>query len=107
MDLLNDLRVAHRVSSKTERDQQLMQIDQGRQRHSWLAKLHTQAGDRVQHPGRHPHDDTGSYFDMDNVASNSLLAAFPAQTTSVEWMPTIVNDNKLRSVCRMTCDLAG
>lgn len=103
MVLLSELRVAHRVSSETERDQQVMQIDQCRQCCAWLAKsLHSQAGDWVQHPGGHRHDDTGHYFDMDNVTSSSPLAAFLAQTTPIEWMPTIMNDDFFADMCRMT-----
>jgi hypothetical protein len=42
---------------------------------------------------------------MENLFTPSFQSLANAQALPMQRMPTIVNDNKLRSVCRMTCDL--
>jgi len=102
MVLLGDIRVVHGVSPETERDQQVAQIHQCRQSHTWFAKLHPETGDRVQHPSRHYHDDAWCHFDMDRLTSDSLFAVFSTQPVPIKWMPAIVNDRFLPDMGRMT-----
>jgi len=42
---------------------------------------------------------------MDNLFTPSSSSLANTQPLPMQRMPTIVNDNKLQSVCRMTCDL--
>jgi hypothetical protein len=100
--LLDDIRVVHGVSPETESDQEVVQINHCRQSHTWLAKLHPEAGDWIQHPSRQYHDDAGRHFDVDRPTVSSLLATFAAQPVPIKWMPTIVNDHFLPDMGRIT-----
>jgi hypothetical protein len=103
--LLDDIRVVHGVSPETESDQEVVQIDHCRQSHTWLAKLHPETGDRIQHPSRQYHDDAGRHLDVEHLTVSSLLATFSPQPVPVEGMPTIVNDHFLPDMGRITLRL--
>jgi hypothetical protein len=65
---------------------------------------HRRAYRRVAHPRGNPPRYVGTNLKMDNLFCTSSQPLDNTQALSMQWMPTIVNDNKLRSVCRMTCD---
>jgi hypothetical protein len=90
------------ASPETLRGQQMMQIDQRRDRHARGADLHPRASDRVQHPARHHRDDAGRRLDVDNLAASPLLAVVPPQSPTMQRMPAIVDDHLMPDMGRMT-----
>ena len=66
-----------------------------------LAHPHGGAGGRVDHPRRHDRDDAGSYLNMDDLTVSALLAVMLTQSSSVQRMPPIANDNLIPDMGRM------
>ncbi len=66
---------------------------------------HGRAYRRVAHPQGDSPRDARTNFKMDNLFTPSSSSLANTQPLPMQRMPTIVNDNKLQSVCRMTCDL--
>jgi len=81
-----------------------MQLGQRRDGHARRADLHARAGDRVQHPGGDHHDDARRHLDMNHVAASASLTVVPAQPASAQRMPSIVNDDLLPDMGRMTLE---
>ena len=68
-----------------------MQIDQSGRGNARCAKHHPRAGERIQHPGRHRNDFTWRDLDVDQVASNALLAVMPTNATAKQRMPSVMD----------------
>jgi hypothetical protein len=72
--LLGDVPITPEASSETAFDQQMMQLDECRERHPGRADRHPGAGDRIQHPRRHHRDDTGRRLDVNKATGDTLHA---------------------------------
>jgi len=79
-----------------------VQIRQSRDRDTGHADLHVRAGNCIQHPGRDHCHHTGRYFDMDHVTAGAALATLPTQMAPVQRMPSIMDDDLLPDMGRMT-----
>jgi hypothetical protein len=65
--LLNDDRIAQGASSETALDQQLMQLNQCRDRDARCAQCHSGAGGGIEHPCRHHDDHAGRHLDVNDL----------------------------------------
>ena len=99
------MRVALEVCPETKRGQQAVQVGQRRERSAGWADLHARTGDRVQHPGRHHHDNARRHFDMNHVITGSALTVVTAQSAPVKRVPPVVDDDLLPDMGRMTLGL--
>jgi hypothetical protein len=97
-----DGRVALEFCPETKRGQQAVQVRQSRDRDTRRTDLHVCAGNCVQHPGRDHCHHTGRYFDMDHVTAGAALATVPTQLASIKRMPSIMDDDLLLDMGRMT-----
>ena len=86
--------------------QSAAQLAQGVNRDLRRAYGHDRADRRVAHPHGNPPRYVRTNLKMDNLFSTSSQPLDNAQALSMQRVPTILNHNKLRSVCRMPCDLA-
>ena len=100
--LLNAVRVVPGFSSKAERNEQIVQINQSRRCNARGAGLHPGAGDRVQHPSRDDGNDTGRCLDVNYVTNGPSLTVMTPDTTSIQWMPPVMDDDFLPDMGRMT-----
>jgi hypothetical protein len=80
----------------------MMQVDQRRHSHARRADLHSGAGDRIKHPCRHHGNDAGRRFDVNEMTGEALFAVMPPDATPRERVPTVVNDDLLPDMGRMT-----
>ena len=100
--LLDDDRIVPGASSETAPDQQVMQLNQCRQRHARRAEPHPGAGDRIQDP-RCGHDDhAGRRLEVDNSAGFTLLAALAPDAVAIQGVPAIMDLDLLPDMGRMT-----
>ncbi len=102
MLLLGDVRTAPGASPGTTLDQQLVQVSEGRHRHTRRAELHPGAGDRVEHPRRDDRDHAWRHFDVHEATGETILVVVPPDTPPVQRMPTVVNHDLLPDMGRMT-----
>jgi hypothetical protein len=100
--LLDGVRVVRGFSSKTERNKQIVQIDQRRRRSPGGTDLHSDAGDRVQHPRRNHCHYTGSRLDMDEVTRSPSLTVMAPEATPIKRMPLVMDNDFLLDMGRMT-----
>lgn len=100
--LLGDDRVARGASPQSKSGQQIMKLDQSRNRHARRTETHARTGHRVQHPRRESDDDARRRLHMDKAPCPSIFAVVPSQAATKERMPAIVDDNFLPDMGRMT-----
>ena len=102
MLLLGDVRTAPGASPGTTLDQQLVQVSERRHRHARWAKLHPDAGDRVEHPRRDDRDHAWRRLDVHEATGKTILVVVPPDTPPVQRMPAVVNYDLLPDMGRMT-----
>ena len=100
--LLGDVGVVRGASSETLRDQQVVQVDQGRERHARGADRQPGAGERIEHPCRHHRDHAGGRLDVDELTRCAPLAVKSTDAAPGERMPAVVDDDFLPDMGRMT-----
>jgi hypothetical protein len=100
--LLDDVGAVHGASSETLRDQQVVQIRQGCERHARRADLHLGADDRIQHPRRHHGDHPGRHFNVDHLPRCAMLAVVPTEAPPEQRVPPVVDHHLLPDMGRMT-----
>jgi hypothetical protein len=100
--LLDDGRIALGASSETALDQQMMQLDQRRYRHTRRAERHSSAHGRIQHPCRHDDDHAGRHLDVNDLAADAPFNILPAKAAPVECVPPVTNFDLLPDMGRMT-----
>jgi hypothetical protein len=100
--LLDDVRVVPGFSSKAERNEQIVQINQSRRCNARSADLHSGAGDRVQHPSRDDGNYTGRCLDVNYVTNGPSLTVMTPDTTPIKWMPPVMDDDFLPDMGTMT-----
>jgi hypothetical protein len=100
--LLDDVRVVPGFSSKAERNEQIVQIDQRGPCNPRGADFHPGAGNRVQHPCRDDRNHTGCRLDMDDVTNGPPLTVMAVDAAPIQRMPPVVNNNFLPDMGRMT-----
>jgi len=66
------------------------------------ADLHSGAGNRIQHPGRHNDHHTRRRLDVNSLTRCAMLAVGTTNAVPVERMPAVVNNNILPDMGRMT-----
>ena len=71
--LLDDGRIVQAASSETALDQQVMQVNQRRDRHARRADRHPGAGGSIQHPCRHHDDHAGRDLDVNDITASPPL----------------------------------
>ncbi len=79
-----------------------MQVGQRTDRSAGRADLHARTGGRVQHPGRHHHDNAWCRFDMNHIITGPALTVVTAQPAPVKRVPPVVDDDLLPDMGRMT-----
>ncbi len=102
MLLLGDVRTAPGASPGTTLDQQLVQVSEGRHRHTRRAELHPGAGDRVEHPRRHDRGHAGRHLDVHEATGETILAVVPPDAPPVQRMLAVVSHDLLPDMGRMT-----
>lgn len=105
MLLLDDGRIVRGASPGTALDQQTMQADQRRYRHTRKTDGHPGTGDRIQHPGRHYDNDAGRRLDMDKLAASALFTVLPPDPTTMQRVPTVMDLDLCPDMGRMTQQL--
>jgi hypothetical protein len=80
----------------------VVQIEQRRQRNPRGTDLHSRAGGRLQHPGRHDRDDARRRLDVHDLAISAPFAVLQPDATPMKRMPAIVNHTELPDMGRMT-----
>jgi hypothetical protein len=90
--LLDDVRVVPAFSSKTERNEQIVQINQRGRRNPGDADLHPDADGRVQHPCRNDRNYTGRGLDMDDVTRCPSFTVMPPDTAPIKRMPSVMGN---------------
>lgn len=99
--LLNDARIVRGASSKAALNQQSVQFDKCRHRHTRCADLHASASDRIQHPGRYHAHHAGRRLDVNKLPGGALLAVSPPYTATVKRMPLVMDLELLADMGRM------
>jgi hypothetical protein len=100
--LPDDVRFVPGVSPETERDQQVVQVGQRGRRNTGCLDLHPGTGDGIQHPCREDGDHARHGLDMHYVAIGSSLFILRADTAAMQRVPTIVDNDFLPDMGRMT-----
>jgi hypothetical protein len=90
------------ASPETKCSEHMMQVGQRGDRHPRLAHLHGRASGNVEHPRRDDCNDPWRYLNMDDLAVASLLAVLPPQSSSVQWVPSIADNDFIPDMGRMT-----
>jgi hypothetical protein len=75
------------------------QLDQAGDRDLGATRCDRRTGSGIAHPGRDLARQTRPYLDVEDLAPGTSLPAVDANPLTVERMPGIRHDNKLRSVC--------
>jgi hypothetical protein len=70
-----------------------------------VAQTHPAARDRIEHPRGHHDDVPGIGLDVNELARGAHLAVVAANSTTVEWMPAILDHDGLPDMGRMTVRL--
>ena len=78
-----------------------MQIHESVHGEARCAEGHSRADTGVDHPVWQDRDNAGCHLDMDHPATGTLFAVLHAQSSTVQWVPTIVNLNFLPDMGRM------
>lgn len=103
--LLDDGRIVQGASSETAFDQETMQLNQCRHRHTRRAEPHARAGGRIEHPCRHHDDHAGRYLDVNDLAADAALHILEPNAAPMERVPRIVDLDFLPDMGRMTGSL--
>lgn len=101
MLLLRDLKVARRASPKSAFHEKCVQLPQGAYGNARFAKFHACAESGISHPGRQRRDYTWSNFNMKYITIAAATLLVQSQTTTVVWMPSIVDFDLLPDMGRM------
>jgi len=86
-------------------DKQLMQFNQGRDRHPRRPQLHPGASGGVEHPGRYDQDVAGSHLNMNNFTDRAPLDVSSSDLAPIQRVPAIMDLNFLPDMGRMTARL--
>lgn len=86
-------------------DKQLMQFNQGRDRHPRRPQLHPGASGGVEHPGRYDQDVAGSHLNMNNFTDRAPLDVLSSDLAPIQRVPAIMDLNFLPDMGRMTARL--
>jgi len=86
-------------------DKQLMQFNQGRDRHPRRSQLHPGTSGGIEHPCRDDHDVAGRHLDMNNLAAGAPLDVLASNSPPIQRMPAVMNLNLLPDMGRMTVRL--
>jgi hypothetical protein len=86
-------------------DKQLMQFNQGRDRHPRRPQLHPGTSGGIEHPCRDDHDVAGCHLDMNNLAAGAPLDVLLSNPPPIQRMPAVMNLNLLPDMGRMTVRL--
>jgi len=100
--LLNDGRTVLGASPETASDEQLMQLDQARDRHPRRPEPHPGADGRIEHPCRHHDDHARRHLDMNDVTAGPPLGRLTSNTPAMERVPAVMNFDVLPDMGRMT-----
>ena len=79
-----------------------MEIAERGERDARRAELLPGTGDGIEHPRRDNNDHARRHLDMDDRPRPPVLAALPSQTTPVQRMPAVVDDDFLPDMGRMS-----
>ena len=96
---------AVRGKPRFERDQQLVQVDERADRDLGHADLEAGAEDGVELPGRQHGDDAGHQLDMHELARCAPLALDAPRSLPEQRMPSIMDNDILPDMGRMTVRL--
>ena len=99
--LLDGCESTSRSLPETALGQQSIKIDEARYRNARFTHLHAGAKRPVQHPFCDLNDFAGSDLDPHNGTAGTILATFVPKTTTVKWVPTIMNLYHLPDMGRM------
>jgi hypothetical protein len=100
---LDDALIARGASPETAFDQQMVELDQRRYRHSRRAdNRHAGAGEGIQHPCRNRRDHARHRLDMNDQAGDTLFAIMTSKPAPMERMPAVVDLNFLTDMGRMS-----
>ena len=100
--LLDDVGIVRRACPQTAFNEQVLQVDQPRNRSARCADLHGRADDRVQHPRCYDRDYAGRHLNVDDAPRGALLDAALLDWPPVQRMPTVMNLDFLPDMGRMT-----
>src|SRR5919106_4925878 len=79
-----------------------MELAEHGQRDVGYAELLSGTGDGIEHPRRDNNDHARFHLDVDDRPRPAVLAALPSQTTPVQRMPAVVDDDFLPDMGRMS-----
>jgi hypothetical protein len=79
-----------------------MQVSQCRDRNARLAKRHSGAGSRIQHPRRQDNHHAGCHLDMDDLAGVTPFRDLQSNSPPMQSVPAVTNFNFLPDMGRMT-----
>jgi len=100
---LDDVRIVPGASSETAFDQQMMKVEQRRDRYAWLAdRRHAGADHRIQHPRGDRRDHAGHQLDVNEPTGKALLAVMPPDTPPKKRVPAVMDLNFPADMGRMT-----
>jgi hypothetical protein len=100
---LDDVRIVPGGSSETAFDQQMMKVEQRRDRYAWLAdRRHADADHRIQHPRGDRRNHAGHRLDVNKPLGKALLAVMPPDTAPKQRVPAVMNLNFPADMGRMT-----
>lgn len=101
MLLPRDLKVAGRASPKSAVHEKCMQVPQGAYGNARFAKFHACAESGISHPGRQRRDYAWSNFNMQYITLTTASLLVQSQTTTIVWMPSIMDFDLLPDMGRM------
>lgn len=73
--------------------------------HLWVAEAHPAARDLIKHPRRQRDDVAGFGLHVYELTQRPLLAVLAANTSPIEWMPSILDHDGLPDMGTMTVRL--
>ena len=79
-----------------------MEIAERGERDAGWAELLSGTGDGIEHPRRDNNDHARLHLDMHDRPRPAVLAALPPQTTPIQRMPAVVDDDFLPDMGRMS-----
>jgi hypothetical protein len=99
---LDDVRIVPGASSETAFDQQMMKVEQRRDRDARRAdRRHAGADHRIQHPRGDRRDHAGHWLDVNEPTGKALLAVVPPDTPPKERVPAVMDLNFPADMGRM------
>ena len=94
-----------RASSESLGEKQVMQVNERAKRGAWATDLHADTGRWIEHPRRNSHEQAALHLNVHDYTACTVLNALNAKTATAKRMPTIMDNDIMPDMGRMTPSL--